>query len=377
MSEIYCGQATKYLVNLTDDERAQLEAMLNKGTGPARPLTRARILLATDRNDPDEAIAYALHVHRTTVAAVRKRCVEAGLAVALYDRVRPGAARKLDGTQEAFLIALACSDAPDGRKRWTMQLLAEKLVALGIVEEISDECVRETLKNDTKPWQRKEWCFPTIGAEFVYRMEDVLDLYAEPADPARPRVCLDEVPVQLVSEVRVPAPTAPGVPARYDYEYQREGTCNVFLLVQPEAGFRQVLVTAHRTLIDFAHLLKHLVDDLYPEDEVIRLVTDNLNIHTPACLYEAFPPEEARRMTAKLEWHYTPKHASWLNMAEIEIGIVSLQCLDRRIPDQATLGRELAAWEDARNAAQATIERRFTSAVARIKLSDLYPSIPA
>lgn len=236
---------------------------------------------------------------------------------------------------------------------------------------------RDAKKNDTKPWQRKEWCFPTIGADFVWRMEDVLDLYAEPADPARPRVCLDEVPAQLVSETHAPAPTAPGEPARYDYEYKREGTCNLFVLAQPEAGFRHVTVTDQRTLVDCAHQLKMLVDDLYPEAEVIRLVTDNLNIHTPACLYEAFPPEEARRITAKLEWHYTPKHASWLDMAEIEIGILSQQCLDRRIPDQATLRREVAAWEEARNAAKATIEWRFTSAKARIKLSRLYPSIPA
>ena len=150
MSEIYCGQSTKYLVNLTDDERARLHAMITKGTGPARPLTRARILLAADRNDPDETIAYALHVHRTTVAAVRKRCVEHGLAAALFDAVRPGAPRKLDGVQEAFTIALACSDAPEGQTRWTMQLLADKLVALGVVETISDECVRETLKK-TRP----------------------------------------------------------------------------------------------------------------------------------------------------------------------------------------------------------------------------------
>jgi transposase len=150
MSEIYCGQATKYLVNLTDDERARLQAVLNKGTGPARPLTRARILLAADRNDTDEAIAYALHVHRTTVAAVRKRCVEHGLDAALFDAVRPGAARKLDAVQEAFTIALACTEAPEGQKRWTMQLLADKLVALGMVDTISDECVRETLKK-TRP----------------------------------------------------------------------------------------------------------------------------------------------------------------------------------------------------------------------------------
>lgn len=149
MSEIYCGQATKYLVNLTDDERERLQALITKGTGPARPLTRARILLAADRNDTDEAIAYALHVHQTTVAAVRKRCVLAGLEAALSDRVRPGAQRKLDGAQEAILIALACTDAPEGRKRWTMQLLADKLVELGVVNEISDECVRETLKKTT------------------------------------------------------------------------------------------------------------------------------------------------------------------------------------------------------------------------------------
>ena len=150
MADVYCGQATKYLVNLTDDERERLQAMLNKGTGPARPLTRARILLAADRNDTDEAIAYALHVHRTTVAAVRKRCVEHGLDAALFDAVRPGAKRKLDAAQEAFTIALACTDAPEGQKRWTMQLLADKLVTLGVVDTISDECVRETLKK-TRP----------------------------------------------------------------------------------------------------------------------------------------------------------------------------------------------------------------------------------
>lgn len=149
------------------------------------------------------------------------------------------------------------------------------------------------------------------------------------------------------------------------------------MLAQPEAGFREVLMTDHRTLEDFAHLLKHLVDDLYPEAEVIRLVTDNLNIHTPACLYEVFPPEEARRMVTKLEWHYTPKHASWLNMAEIEIGILSQQCLDGRIPDQASLARETGAWSDDRNTAHATIEWRFTCAKARNKLSWLYPSLPA
>lgn len=208
-------------------------------------------------------------------------------------------------------------------------------------------------------------------------MEDVLALYAEAPDPARPRVCLDEVPVQLVSEVRAPQPVAPGQPARVDYEYKREGTCNLFVLLQPEAGFRHVTVTDRRTARDFAQQLKALVDDHYPEATVIRLVTDNLNTHTPASLYEAFEPAEARRIAAKLEWHYTPKHASWLNMVEIEIGILTRQCLDRRIPDQDTLRRETAAWEADRNAARATVHWRFTPDAARTKLSRLYPSIPA
>jgi len=207
-------------------------------------------------------------------------------------------------------------------------------------------------------------------------MEDLLDLYAELMDPRRPRVCLDEVPVQLVSETRTPQPVAPGQPARIDYEYKREGTCNLFVLFQPEAGWRHVTVTERRTAQDFAHQLQALVDVHYPEAEVIRLVTDNLNIHTPACLYETFVPEEARRIAAKLEWHYTPKHASWLNQVEIEISVLSRQCLDRRIPSQAELAAEVAAWEAARNASKATVEWRFTSSHARTKLSRLYPSLP-
>lgn len=208
-------------------------------------------------------------------------------------------------------------------------------------------------------------------------MEDVLDLYAESYDPHRPRVCLDEVPVQLVSETRTPQPVAPGQPARVDYEYKRAGTCNLFMLFQPEVGYWHVTVTDHRTAQDFAYQLQALVDEHYPDADVIRLVTDNLNIHTPACLYETFAPEEARRSAAKLAWHYTPKHASLLNQVEIEIGVLSRQCLKRRIPTKAVLQQEVAAWEAERNAAKATVEWRFTSDKARTKLSRLYPDLPA
>ncbi len=214
-------------------------------------------------------------------------------------------------------------------------------------------------------------------------MEDLLDLYAEPPDPKRPRVCCDERPVQLIGETRTPLPVAPGQPARSDDEYERQGTANLFVHFSPDVpdgqggygGWRQVVPTARRTKHDFARQMQTLVDDLFPDADVLRLVVDNLNTHTPATLYDAFPPEEARRIASKLEFHYTPKHGSWLNMAELEISVLSRQCLDRRIPDLATLEREVAAWQAPRNAAHATIQWRFTCADARTKLSRLYPSL--
>jgi hypothetical protein len=205
-------------------------------------------------------------------------------------------------------------------------------------------------------------------------MEDVLDLYAEPYDPKRPRVNFDETSKQLIGEVRTPLPAQPGHAARYDYEYKRNGTRNLFLFVEPQAGWRHVVVTEHRTMQDFAHQMKWLVDERYPEADVIRVVLDTLNTHKPASLYETFPPAEAHRIRQKLEFHYTPKHGSWLNMAEIELSVVARQCLHRRIAAEATLKRELAAVEAARNAARATIDWQFTTAQARVKLHRLYPS---
>jgi hypothetical protein len=205
-------------------------------------------------------------------------------------------------------------------------------------------------------------------------MEDVLDLYAEPPDPKRPRLCFDELPYQLVSETRAPLPAAPGRPERYDYEYRREGTCNLFMLARPEAGWRHVEVTERRTGRDFAEQMRLAVDVLFPEAEVLRIVLDNLNTHGPAKLYEAFPPEEARRIARKLEFHHAPKHGSWLNMAEVELSVLSRQCLDRRLPDTGSVRREVAAWQERRNAERATIDWRFTAQDARVKLHRLYPS---
>ena len=206
-------------------------------------------------------------------------------------------------------------------------------------------------------------------------MEDVLDLYEEPYDEKRPKVNFDETSKQLIAEVRQPLPRKPGEVERFDYEYQRNGTRNLFMICEPQAGWRHIAVTEQRTMQEFAQQMKWLVDEKYPEAEVIRVVMDNLNTHKPASLYEAFEPEQARRILKKLEFHFTPKHGSWLNMAEIELSVLSRQCLDRRIADEEMLRREIKAYEDRRNAAKAVIDWQFTSKAARIKLHRLYPSI--
>ena len=205
-------------------------------------------------------------------------------------------------------------------------------------------------------------------------MEDVLDLYAEPYDPKRPKVNFDETSKQLIAEARQPLASESGRVERYDYEYKRNGTRNLFMFVEPQAGWRHVAVSERRTKLDFAHQMKWLVDERYPDADLVRVVIDNLNTHKPASLYEAFEPEEARRIVKKLEFHYTPKHGSWLNMAEIELSVLQRQCLDRRIPDEETLNQEVAAWELRRNKEKATIDWRFSVIDARERLKRLYPS---
>lgn len=206
-------------------------------------------------------------------------------------------------------------------------------------------------------------------------MEDVLDLYAAPYDPQRPVVCFDEKLVQLLGDTHDPQPPAPGQVARYDYEYERLGTANLFMSFQPLAGWREVVVTSQRTSVDFAHRVKALVDEHFSEAQVIRLVLDNLNTHTISALYETFPPAEARRLARKLEIHYTPKHGSWLNMVEIERSILSRQCLKRRISTATRLQELVTTWATGRNDRQATVHWRFTTNEARTKLHRLYPAV--
>jgi len=205
-------------------------------------------------------------------------------------------------------------------------------------------------------------------------MEDVLDVYTRPHDPECPQVCLDETSKQLIAETRIPIPMKPDQPARHDYEYERNGTANLFMMFAPLEGWRNVKVTDRHTAVDYAHALKDLSDTHFPNAKKIILVQDNLNTHKPASLYEAFPALEARRLVERFEWHYTPKHGSWLDMAESELGVVTSQCLNRRIPDKQTLIKEIAAWQKDRNKRHAKANWRFTTAAARVKLKRLYPS---
>ena len=216
---------------------------------------------------------------------------------------------------------------------------------------------------------------PDANAAFVAAMEDILEVYQRPYDRQRPLVCLDESSKQLIAETRVPIAAKPGQPGRHDYEYRRNGTANLFMMFAPLEGWRHVKVTDRHTAMDYAQVLKELSDTHFPGSAKIVLVQDNLNTHKPASLYEAFPPAEARRLVERFEWHYTPKHGSWLDMAESELSVLSSQCLDRRIPDQRVLKDEVEAWEAERNRKHAKANWQFTTADARVKLRRLYPAL--
>jgi hypothetical protein len=248
------------------------------------------------------------------------------------------------------------------------------MVRLTDHEGLSRETVRRRLaEDDLKPWQRDMWYIPQVDGTYVARMEDVLDLYAEEADPKRPVVCFDESPTQLIGEVREPIPAEPGQPERYDCEYRRNGTANLFVFLDAHRSWRHVKVTDQRAARDFAACMRDLADTHYPDADRIRVVLDNLSTHTAGAIYETFPAQEARRILQRLEFHDTPKHASWLNMVEIEIGVLRGQCLDRRIGEREVLNAEVAAWQKQRNASGARIKWKFTTQKARVKLARAYP----
>jgi transposase len=359
----------RYRVELSQTERTELMALLSGGKQAVRKLKRAQILLAADVD-----IAPGVGVGGSTVYRTKQRFVLGNLAAALSEEPRPGARRKLSGKDEALLVATACSKPPAGRARWTLVLLADELVKLTAHDNVSRETVRRRLaENKLKPWRKDMWCIPQVDGEYVARMEDVLDLYAEEPDPKRPVVCFDESPTQLIGEVRQPIPAEPGQIERYDCEYKRNGTANLFIFLDAHRPWRKVKVTDNRAAVDFAACMRDLTDVHFPKAGRIRVVLDNLSTHSVGALYQTFPACEARRILRRLEFHYVPKHASWLNMVEIEIGVLRSQCLDRRIGTVESLASEIAAWERQRNTSGARIKWMFTTAKARAKMGRAYP----
>ena len=371
----------RYRVVLSLAEREELRLLVSRGKSAARKQTRARILLMCDESTgerrTDREVAGALSVGRATVERVRRRCVEEGLESALNPRKQLRRRRKvLDGEAEARLVAIACGEPPEGRARWTLRLLADRLVELEVVESVGTETVRQTLKkNRLKPWLKECWCIPPKqDAGYVAAMEDVLDVYQREFEEDEVLVCMDEAGRQHVKETREPLPARPGDAGKQDCEYERNGTSNLFMLFAPLLGWRRVEVTERRARADWARAVKQLADEDFPGKRIV-LVMDNLNTHAPGSLYAAFEPAEARRIARRLEIHYTPRHGSWLNMAETEIGAMARQCLNRRIPDRDSLIREVGAWQEQRNRESVRVDWRFTTDDARIRLKSLYPSI--
>ena len=340
-------------------------------------LKRANILLMADRRKhQDKDISEMLNVSTSTIYRTKRRFVEDSLWEALNEGARSGMPRKLDANQEALLIALACSEPPEGLCRWTLNLIAEKFISLSDIEVISTETIRRRFKeNDLKPWQRKMWCVGKMNADYVAQMEHVLDLYARPANDAQPVVNFDEAMKQLVSDITPASSAKPGQAGRMDYEYKRVSVANIFMFFDRHRGWRKTKATPHKKSDDFALCMKELVDEHYPDAEKIHVVMDNYSTHKAGSLYKAFTPEEALRLLRRLEFHYTPKHASWLNMVEIEIGNMNQQCLDRRIPSWDKLHSELAAWEKRKNDAGTTIKWMFDVDRARKKLTRAYEQL--
>ena len=333
----------KYVVRLSGEERERLEALMHSGKSPTQLLTKARILLKADVSEAgegwsDSAISAALDTSINNIGRLRRRLVEEGLEGSLKRKYNSNSARPriFDGAAEAKLIALTCSPAPEGFARWSLRLLEEKVVELNIVEKASDNTIGRVLKkNVLKPHRKRQWVIPPdANAGFVAAMEDVLETYQKPRVPDRPLVCVDETSKQLIVETREPIPAKPGRAVRHDYEYERNGVANIFMMFAPLEGWREVKVTDRHAAIDYAQVLKELSDLHFPNAEQIVLVQDNLSTHTAASLYAAFPAGEARRLVKRFEWHYTPKHGSWLDMAESELGVLSSQCLSRRIPNK-------------------------------------------
>ena len=370
-----------YKVSFSDDERRNLRKIL-KRTNSTNRRSRCTILLNADEFKNGylsyHQIAEQSGVSVPTVIDTLKKFCTDGLDAALTPNRSPNsdvANLKATGDIQAKVIAKACTEPPEGRVRWTLTLLEEEMAVI-LETKLSRSTIGRILQNnDLRPHLSEYWCIPPQeDAEFVAAMEDILDIYQQPYDETYPLWCMDEKPFQLLDESRNPLPMRPGDITKIDDEYIRNGTVSVFCFIQPHTGRIIHAVEPSRTAVDWAEKVKYLVDEVNPNAKKIILVMDNLNTHNIASLYKAFPPEEARRLARKIEIHYTPKHGSWLDIAEIGINIMTRECLNRRIPNISTLREELKAWNEDYNSDPTTINWQFCNETSRVKLKNLYPN---
>jgi transposase len=372
--------AKKHRVKLSAKQRKKLKAFSKRGKVSARKLNRVRILLLADENRPkgtmtDSQIAEILLVSEATIARIRKQFCAEGLSAAIDEKPRSGRPHQFSGEDRAKVTALACSTPPEGNGQWSLRLMADRLVTLEFVESIAYTTVRTILKkNELSPHLKSWWCISELNSQFLWRMEDILQVYQRPYDPLRPVICYDERPCQLIGDTILPLPISAGKPKRVDHHYERNGVANLLIAVEPLTGRRYVQITDRRTKREYADFLKFVVETYYKHAEQAILVQDNLNTHTPAAFYQEFSAQEAFELAQKFDMHYTPTNGSWLNMAEIEISAISRQCLNRRIPDKQTLLREVTACVNQRNEKRINIDWQFSIPKARDKFSRFYPN---
>lgn len=350
-------------------DREQILQIIKTATD-ARVIYRANTLNLRHKGLSAAEIADFLEITSRTVFNIESNYEEGGLEKALYDDPRPGAPVQFDDRIKSKIVALVCSNPPEGFDRWTLDLIQEHSVKNGIVDSIGRDTVRVILQeHDLKPWQQKSWCVADLDDEFIERMEDVLKVYEKPYNESRPVICVDEKPIQLLDDVRPSSGIVPGEVKKVDYEYKRNGTANVFCAVEPKAGVYINKVTDNRSAAEFAKFLGS-IERRYDSAEKIVLVMDNLNTHKEKSLVDFYGEHEGKRIWSRFEVHHTPKHGSWLNQAEIAINMYSRQCLGKtRIPDTETLRKRTVAWNKIVNRRNVTINWEFTRKDAREKFN--------
>jgi len=355
-------------MKLTDTDKRKIVGILKKGTHSSRVIYRANALNMRSKGLTLIEVADFLEITSRTVLNIEQNYEDFSLDTALYDDYRSGSPIKFDDRIKSYIVATVCSDPPEGFDRWTLELIQSKVLKDKLVDSISMETVRVILKeHDLKPWQQKSWCVPELDEEFIEKMEDVLKLYERPYNEQRPLVCLDEKPIQLLDETRPASGIAPGEVKKVDYEYKRKGTCSVFCAVEPLIGQYYNKVSERRTSNDFAKFL-YSIERKYKDVKKIILVMDNLNTHKEKSLINFYGEEKGREIWNRFEVHYSPKHGSWLNQAEIAINMYSRQCLGKsRIPDIELLRKKTKSWNKIINRKAITINWSFTQKKAKKK----------